>query len=77
MTEPLDPVDELLNTYFDYLEGVGDEPSMDHLTSEQRTEVEQFISSLKAARGINPATLRPSLTALFDTCAGWKGGANG
>lgn len=65
MTEPQDPVDELLDAYFDYLEGVGEEPSLDHLTSEQRAEAEQLISSLKAAQGIDPEASRPSLAALM------------
>ena len=46
MTESQDPVDELLDAYFDYLEGVGEEPSIDHLTGEQRAEAEQLIASL-------------------------------
>lgn len=65
MTEPLDPVDELLDAYFDFLEGVGEEPSLDHLTAEQRAEAEQLISSLKAAQGIDPEASRPSLAALM------------
>lgn len=65
MTEPQDPVDELLDAYFDYLEGVGEEPSLDHLTSEQRAEAEQLISSLKAAQGMDPEASRPSLAALM------------
>lgn len=65
MTEPQDRVDELLDAYFDYLEGVGEEPSLDHLTSEQRAEAEQLISSLKAAQGIDPEASRPSLAALM------------
>jgi hypothetical protein len=65
MTEPRDPVDELLDAYFDYLEGVGEEPSLDHLTTEQRAEAEQLIASLKAAQGINPESSRPSLAALM------------
>ena len=65
MTEPQDPVDELLDAYFDYLEGVGEEPSLDHLTGEQRAEAEQLIASLKAAQGIDPEASRPSLAALM------------
>ncbi len=65
MTEPQDPVDELLDAYFDYLEGVGEEPSLDHMTSEQRAEAEQLIASLKAAHGIDPEASRPSLAALM------------
>ena len=65
MTEPRDPVDELLDAYFDYLEGVGEEPSLDHLTSELRAEAKQLISSLKAAQGMDPEASRPSLAALM------------
>jgi hypothetical protein len=65
MTESQDPVDELLDAYFDYLEGVGEEPSLDHLTTEQRAEAERLIASLKAAQGIDPEASRPSLAALM------------
>jgi hypothetical protein len=65
VTEPLDPVDELLDAYFDFVEGVGEEPSLDHLTAEQRAEAGRLISSLKAAQGIDPEASRPSLAALM------------
>jgi hypothetical protein len=65
MTESQDPVDELLDAYFDYLEGVGEVPSLDHLTTEQRAEAERLIASLKAAQGIDPEASRPSLAALM------------
>lgn len=65
MTQPLDPVDEFLDAYFDCLEGVGEEPSLDHLTPEQRAEAERLIASLRAAQGIDPEASRPSLAALM------------
>jgi hypothetical protein len=65
VTEPLDPVDTLLDAYFDFLEGAGEEPSLDDLTPEQRAEAEQLMSSLKAAQGIDPEASRPSLAALM------------
>jgi hypothetical protein len=69
VTQPLDPVDELLDAYFDYLEGVGEEPSLDHLSDEQRAEAEQLIASLKAAQGIDPEASRPSVAALLARAA--------
>lgn len=69
MTQPLDPIDELLDEYFDYLEGIGEEPSLDHLTDEQRSEAEQLIASLKAAQGIDPAASRPSVASLLARAA--------
>jgi hypothetical protein len=65
VTQPLDPVDQFLDAYFDYLEGVGEEPSLDHLNPEQRAEAEQLIASLDAARGINPEASRPSVADLL------------
>lgn len=64
MTEPRDPVDEVLDAYFDYLEGSGEEPSLDHLSDEQRAEAERLIASLEAAEGIDPEASRPSIAAL-------------
>jgi len=69
VTQPLDPVDELLNAYFDYVEGIGEEPSFDHLSDEQRAEAEQLIASLKAAQGIDPEASRPSVAALLARAA--------
>jgi hypothetical protein len=65
MTHDIDPVDEVLDAYFDFLEHGGDEPSLDHLTPADRAEADQLIASLKAGRGINPQASRPSLAALL------------
>ena len=69
MTEPRDLVEEILDAYFDYLEGLGEEPSLDHLSDEQRAEAEQLIASLKAAEGINPEATRPPTAALLARAA--------
>lgn len=65
MTHDFDPVNEVLDAYFDFLERGGDEPSLDHLTPTQRAEAERLIASLKAGRGINPQASRPSIAALL------------
>jgi len=69
VTQPQDPIEELLDAYFDYLEGIGEEPSLEHLSDEQRGEAEQLIASLKAAQGIDPEASRPSVAALVARAA--------
>lgn len=65
MTQPHDPVEEFLDAYFDYLEGIAEEPSMALLTGEQRDEADQLVASLRAGRGIDPEASRPSVAALL------------
>lgn len=65
MTPPIDPVDEVLDAYFDYLEGIGEEPALDHLSDEQRAQAERLIASLNAAQGMEPEASRPSIAALI------------
>src|SRR5688500_3737497 len=65
MTHPYDAVDEALDAYFAFLEGIAEEPRLDHLCYNERTEAEQLIASLRAARGIDPEATRPSLAALI------------
>ncbi|HVE92052.1 MAG TPA: hypothetical protein VNE62_07105 [Actinomycetota bacterium] len=65
MTERRDPVEEVLDSFFDHLEGGGAEPSLDHLTPDERAEAEQLIGSIKAARGVDPSASRPSIAALI------------
>lgn len=63
-----DPVDEVVQAYLDYLEEGAPEPSLDHLTPEDRALAKDLIDSLKAGRGIDPYHSRPSLhTLLADT----------
>lgn len=69
MTEPLDRVEELLDAYLDYLEGLGEEPSLDHLGEEERAEAEQLIASLRAAQGIDPYSSPPSVADLLARAA--------
>lgn len=59
-----DPVDEVIQAYLDYLEKGAPEPSLDHLTADQRQLAEDLINSLRAGRGINPYQSRPSFRAL-------------
>ncbi|MCP4384707.1 MAG: hypothetical protein GY798_25390 [Hyphomicrobiales bacterium] len=65
MTTNPDPVDAVLDAYFDYLEGTGDEPSLDQLDPDDWAVAEQLIASLTAGRGIDPEASRPSLAALL------------
>jgi hypothetical protein len=65
MTEN-DRVEEVLDAFFDHVENDGPEPSLDHLTPDERAEAEQLLASLKAARGIVPSASRPSIAALLN-----------
>lgn len=65
MTDSDDRIDAVIERFLDYLEGVGDEPSLDHLDESERTRVRELIASLKAGRGIDPYASRPSLEELL------------
>jgi hypothetical protein len=60
-----DPVDEVIQAYLDHLEGGAPEPSLDHLTPEDRALVQDLINSLIAGRGIDPYHSRPSINTLL------------
>ncbi|MDQ3964704.1 MAG: hypothetical protein M3277_12470 [Actinomycetota bacterium] len=60
-----DPVDEVIHAYLDHLEKGAPEPSLDHLTPEQRQLAKDLINSLHAGRGINPYQSRPSVRSLL------------
>lgn len=59
-----DPVDEVIQAYLDYLENGAPEPSLDHLTSDERSLAQDIINSLIAGHGIDPYDSRPSFNAL-------------
>ena len=59
-----DPVDAVVQAYLDHLEEGAPEPSLDHLTPNERKLAHDLIDSLKAGRGINPYQSRPSLSSL-------------
>lgn len=60
-----DPVDAVITAYLDFLDGAGSEPTLDHLSPDERTLAEELIASLSAGRGIDPFQSRPSLDALL------------
>lgn len=60
-----DPVDAVMASYIDFLDGGGEEPVLDHLTPEERALADELIASLGAGRGINPFRPRPPLGALL------------
>jgi hypothetical protein len=60
-----DPVDAVVQAYLDHLEEGAPEPSLDHLTPNERKLAQDLIDSLKAGRGIDPYQSRPSLSSLL------------
>lgn len=65
MTQSDDRIDAVIEAFLDFLDGVGDEPSLDHLDDDERARAERLIASLKAGRGIDPYASRPSLERLL------------
>jgi hypothetical protein len=65
MSKKIDPVDDVLLAFLDYLEGTADRPTLDHLTAPDRERAQRLIDSLEAGRGINPYASRPSVEALL------------
>lgn len=54
------------DAYLDYLEGDRDEPPKpEHLPLEHRRDAEAFVTSITAARGIDPYASRPSIEQLM------------
>lgn len=65
MTNSDDRIGPVIEAFLDYLDGEGDEPSLDDLDAEERAQAEDLIANLKAGRGINPYASRPSLEHLL------------
>ena len=59
------PVDEAVAAFLDHLENGGPQPSLDHLTEDERTEVAELIDLIKDARGVDFYRSRPSLDAVL------------
>jgi len=59
------PVDAAVAAYITYLENGGPEPSLDHLTDEERKEALELISLMKDARGVDFYRSPPSLDAVL------------
>ncbi len=60
-----DPVDAVLTGFLNHLENGGSEPSLDHLTPEDRAEAEDLIEIIRSGRGIDAYRSRPSLNTLL------------
>lgn len=60
-----DPVDAVVLAFLEYLDGTGPEPSLDHLTLEERALAQELIDSASVGRGIDPYESRPSISSLL------------
>jgi|GEM_PF-6086961 len=60
-----DRVDAVIAAFLDHLEHGGPQPSLDHLTEEERAEASELIDLIKDARGIDFYRSRPSLDAVL------------
>lgn len=60
-----DEVEAVIQTFLDYLEGAGPEPTLDHLDEEARHEAAALIESLRAGRGMDPYASRPSIETML------------
>lgn len=58
-----DSVDAVIAAFLAHLESGGPEPSLDHLTEDERTEATELIDLIKDARGVDLYRSRPSLEA--------------
>lgn len=58
-------VEQVVQAYLDYLEGLGPEPLLEELNSGERNQATALINSLRAGRGIDPYASRPPLEALL------------
>jgi hypothetical protein len=65
MSKKTDPVDDVMLTFLDYLEGAAERPTLDHLTAQDRERAQRLMDSLEAGRGIDPYASRPSVEALL------------
>ena len=60
-----DPVEAAIADYLAFLEGEGPEPSLDHLSDDERRNVEELANLMVDGRGIDIYRSRPSLDALL------------
>lgn len=65
MTKHDDHVGAVIQAFLDYLEGIAERPTLDHLTDEERRDAEALMESLEAGRGIDPHASRPSIERLL------------
>lgn len=60
-----DPVEAAVIAYLDHLEHGTPEPSLDHLSDDDRRLANELIGSMRDGRGIDVYRSRPSLEALL------------
>ena len=66
MSNECDNLSKFRNAFLDYLEGIRDAPpAVIELPQEQRPAAESFVSSIMAARGVDPYASRPSIQQLL------------
>lgn len=58
-------VEAVIQQYLRHLDGEGEMPSLDHLSSEDRERAQELMDSLQVARGMEPEASRPSLEQLL------------
>jgi hypothetical protein len=84
MTSKPDHVNDAINAYIDYLDGnsEGQTPSLEHLTHDERREVEAVIENLQGGRRFDPTNSAPSVESLlygtpyYDALVGNRAGAS-
>jgi hypothetical protein len=66
-TEPAeaDPVEIVVASYLDYLEGISERPALDQLTADDRRRAVAVINSMLTGRGIQVGSSTPSVEALL------------
>jgi hypothetical protein len=62
---PSDPVEAVITAYLDHLEHGVPEPSLQHLSDDDRQRAVELIDLMREGRGIDVYRPRPSLDALL------------
>lgn len=65
MRDNNDPVEAVLTAFLEYFESGGDEPTLEHLSAADRERAERLLSLMRAGRGIDPYSSRPSVEHLL------------
>ena len=61
-----DPVDTVLLSFLDFVEGTGPQPTLEHLSDPDRSRAQALMAVVGAGRGVDPHTNRPSVEALLE-----------
>src|SRR5882672_10761544 len=65
MSEYDDPVDAVILSFLDYLEGIAARPTLDHLAAADRVRAVAYLDGLATARGLDRYTSRPGIESLL------------